>query len=85
MTLAEIEELDADFLTVKQVSECMHVAPQLIRDQCERDVKWLGFPIARIGHSFRIPRRWFITWARGETPVMSYPTGFNEMIGGDAN
>ena len=72
MTLSEIERLDTDFLTVQQVAECMKMNPQVIRDQVERDVHWLGFPICRAGHAFRIPKDGFIAWAKGTTPMLVY-------------
>jgi len=72
VTLQQIEELDTDFLTVKEIAECLHMAPQLIRDQCERDIKWLGFPTCRCGHSFRFPRLGFLAWAKGKIPMLVY-------------
>ena len=72
MTLAEIKELDKDFLSVAEVAGCLHMDQQLIRDQCERDIKWLGFPACRCGHSFRFPREGFIAWATGATPMLVY-------------
>lgn len=70
MTIAEMKEMTEDFLTVKQVATCLRCDPQLIRDQAEENVKYLGFPIARIGHSIKIPRLGFIAWATGETPML---------------
>lgn len=70
MTLAEIAAMDKDFLTVAEVAECLHMAPQLIRDQCERDIKLLGFPACRCGHAFRFPREGFIAWATGKVPML---------------
>ena len=70
MTLDEMRNMTEDFLTVKQVASCLRCDPQLIRDQAEMDVKYLGFPIARIGHSIKIPRVGFITWATGQTPML---------------
>ena len=70
MTLAEIERLDRDFLTVAEVSGCLHCEPQLIRDEAEKNPKFLGFPITKIGRSFRIPREGFVNWAKGLIPVM---------------
>lgn len=63
MTLDEMRNLDADFLTVAQVAKCLHCDPQLVRDQAEREPKHLGFPICKIGHRYRIPRIGFIAWA----------------------
>ena len=79
MTLAEIRELDSDFLTVAQVAECMHMAPQVIRDQCERDIRWLGFPACRCGHSFRFPREGVLAWATGQIPMLVYDDGIRKM------
>lgn len=70
MTLAQIEELGIDFLTVKQVAECLQCAPQLIRDEATKSPKYLGFPVSKIGHSYRIPREGFLNWAKGMIPVM---------------
>lgn len=79
MTLAEIKAMDTDFLTVAEVAKFLHCEPQLIRDQAEREPKFLGFNISRFGHAFRIPRLAFISWMEGTVPVMAYRTG------GDAN
>jgi len=76
MTLAEIEAMDCDFLTVAQVASCMHYDPQVIRDQAERDIKWLGFPVCKAGKSIRIPRKGFIAWATGQVPMMVYDQHF---------
>ena len=70
MTIAEIEQLDSDFLTVAEVAGCIHCAPQLIRDEAEKDAKVLGFPVAKIGHSYKIPREGFLNWAKGRIPVV---------------
>lgn len=70
MRLAEIEKLDRDFLTVQEVAGCIHCQPQLIRDEAEKSPKYLGFPITKIGHSYRIPREGFVNWAKGLIPVM---------------
>ena len=51
MTLAEIERLDKDFLTVAEVAGCIHCEPQLIRDEAGKDPKYLGFPITKIGRA----------------------------------
>ena len=72
MTLAEIELLDCDFLTVAQVASCLHADPQVIRDQSQREPKYLGFNISQFGHSFRIPRLAFIAWMKGQIPIVAY-------------
>ena len=81
MTLADIEAMDSNTLTVKQVAEFLGKDPQVIRDQAAREPKYLGFPICRTGHSYCIPRIGFITWVKGMTPVIAY---LQETIGGRA-
>ena len=70
MRLAEIEQLDRDFLTIAEAAGCLHCDPQLIRDEAEKNPKYLGFPISKIGHSFKIPKEGFVNWAKGLIPVM---------------
>lgn len=70
MTLAQIEELNKDFLTVQEVAGCIHCEPQLIRDEAGKSPKFLGFPIMKAGHSWKIPRIGFLNWAKGMIPVM---------------
>lgn len=65
MTLADIESMDSNTLTVKQVAEFLGKDPQVIRDQAEREPKYLGFPICKAGHSYSIPRIGFINWVTG--------------------
>lgn len=69
MTLQDLEQMDDDFLTVATVAAVMKKAPQVIRDQAERDARALGFPISKIGHSYSIPRLGFIAWAKYGTGV----------------
>lgn len=70
MTLAEIENLDKDFLTVQEVAGCIKCDPQLIRDEASKTPRFLGFPISKVGHSFKIPKEGFVNWAKGLIPVM---------------
>ena len=74
MTLAELENMESNTLTVKQVAEFLGKDPQVIRDQAEREPKYLGFPICKAGHSYTIPRIGFINWYKGMTPVIGYIT-----------
>ena len=90
MTLAEIEAMDRDVLTVKQVSEFLGCDPQLIRDEAEKNPKYLGFPVAKIGHSYKIPKAGFINWAKGLVPVIQVVSSNKlfrdfEMCGGGAD
>ena len=70
MTLADIEAMTSNTLTVKTVAEFLGKDPQVIRDQAERNPRYLGFPICKAGHSYSIPRAGFITWAKGLTPIL---------------
>lgn len=69
MTIDEIKEMTCNTLTVKQVAEFLGKDPQVIRDQAEREPKYLGFPICKAGHSYCIPRTGFINWYLGMTPI----------------
>lgn len=75
MTLAELESVESNVLTVKQVAEFLGKDPQIIRDQAEREPKFLGFPICKAGHSYCIPKEGFIRWYKGEIPVMVWNGG----------
>ena len=79
MRLAEIESLDRDFLTVAEVAKCIRCDAQLIRDEAEKNPKSLGFPITKIGHSWKIPKEGFVTWAKGRTPVIRWPWTYAQM------
>ena len=72
MTLRDIEDMTSNTLTVKQVAEFLSKDPQVIRDQAEREPKYLGFPICKAGHSYCIPRIGFIAWVNGMTPIVSF-------------
>lgn len=74
MTIADIEQMDCNTLTVKQVAEFLGKDAQVIRDQAEREPKFLGFPICKAGHSYCIPRLGFIAWVKGLTPIVAMIT-----------
>ncbi len=75
MTLDELEAMSCTTLTVKQVADFLGKDPQIIRDQAEREPKYLGFPICKAGHSYCIPRIGFINWYTGKTPVIVWNGG----------
>lgn len=75
MTIEDIESMDSNVLTVKTVAEFLGKDPQVIRDQAERDPKYLGFPICKAGHSYSIPRIGFINWFKGMTPILVWQGG----------
>jgi hypothetical protein len=70
MTIEEIGQLNKDFLSVQEVADCIHCDAQLIRDEASKSPKYLGFPVTKIGRSFRIPKEGFLRWYRGEIPVL---------------
>ena len=70
MKLSEIEALDKDFLTIAEVASCLKCDAQLVRDEASKNPKYLGFPITKIGHSYKIPKEGFIRWCHGEIPVI---------------
>jgi hypothetical protein len=72
MTLEQIEAMDTNTLTVAQVAEFLGCDPQLIRDEASKEPRHLGFMIAKIGRSYKIPRIAFINWAKGNVPVMKW-------------
>lgn len=82
MTLAEMEGMTCNTLTVKQVAEFLSKDPQVIRDQAEREPKYLGFPICKAGHSYCIPRIGFIAWVKGLTPMIVMDQRVHQEPGG---
>ena len=79
MTIEDIEAMDCNTLTVKQVSEFLGCDPQLIRDEASKNPAYLGFSISKIGHSYRIPRIAFINWVKGMIPVIQWPWSYEQM------
>lgn len=75
MRIEDIEAMTGNTLTVKQVAEFLGKDPQVIRDQAEREPKYLGFPICKAGHSYCIPRLGFIAWVKGMIPLIALKTG----------
>ena len=95
ITLDDIEQMDCNTLTVKQVADFLGKSPQVIRDQAEAEQNFLGFPICKAGHSYCVPRVGFINWVKGNTPMIGYiisgqnvyePINYPSVIyGGDVN
>ena len=83
MTIEEMEVMTSNVLTVKQVAEFLGKDPQVIRDQAEREPKYLGFPICKAGHSYTIPRIGFINWYKGMTPMIGYVLPNDYTSGGE--
>lgn len=75
MTLAELERLEEDTITVQQAAEVLGCAPQYLRDgikiDLERPVEMRRylFPHCQVGKRVYIPRDGFIRWMHGETVI----------------
>lgn len=65
LTLSDIEQMETEFLKPDVVASVIGCSPQLVRDQAEREPKYLGFPISKIGHGYWIPKQGFLNWAKG--------------------
>jgi len=75
MTIDDIERMESNTLTVKLVADFLGKDPQIIRDQAEREPRYLGFPICKAGHSYCIPKTGFVNWYKGMTPIMVWKGG----------
>ena len=72
MTLAEVEKLDRDSITVKEAAEVIGCSPQLLRDGLDIDeerpvnMRRYLFPHCKTGNRHSIMRAGFVAWAKGE-------------------
>lgn len=66
MTLQEIKDSDAIFLTPRDVAPVLQTDPHLIRLMARSDPAKLGFPVSVIKSRTKIPRVPFLRWI-GET------------------
>ena len=64
LRLTDIEQMEDEFLKPDVIASVIGCSGQMIRNQAEQEQKSLGFPIARIGHSYWIPKEGFLNWAR---------------------
>lgn len=60
MTIQDIERIDSNFLTVKQVAEFTESGEQFIRVQAHEDPDALGFPVLVCGTRVKIPKDGFV-------------------------
>lgn len=71
LKLADIEQMEDDFLKPEVIASVIGCSAQRIRNQADDDMKSLGFPISKVGHGYWIPKEGFLNWARfwkgGET------------------
>ena len=64
LKLADIEQMDEEFLKPEVIASVIGCSAQRIRNQAEDDMKSLGFPISKVGHGYWIPKEGFLNWAR---------------------
>lgn len=62
MKVSEALESTADILSAVDVAEMLSVNAQSIRDQAKTAPAMLGFPVAVIGTTVKIPRVAFLLW-----------------------
>lgn len=66
MKVEELKGLEADYLTPKDVAECLGCTAYAINQQAAADASKLGFPVSIIGKRVKIPRKAFIRFMEGE-------------------
>ncbi len=61
MTLEEIKTCPDSFLSVEDVAhDVLHVAPQGLREQAQKNKSALSFPVCVVGSRILIPRKKFL-------------------------
>ena len=65
ITLNDLETLETEVLTPKQVAVILETNPQSIRVQAAECPEMLGFNVIRIGKTTLIPRQAFINFMKG--------------------
>lgn len=72
MTLAEMENLDREYISVAEAASVIGCSPQLLRDGLDIDetrpvgMRRYMFPHCKNGNRHSIMREGFIRWVRGE-------------------
>ena len=62
MTLAEIKQSPAMWLTAADIAPVLECNPDAIRQQAQADPSKLGFPVVVLGTRVKIPRIPFLTF-----------------------
>lgn len=60
LKLEEIESLPRDYLTAKEVAAAVGISCRLLY----KNYLKMPFPVMRVGHSYRIPKKPFIEYMR---------------------
>ena len=66
-TLEDLESLDDEILTCKQISKILSANPATIHFQAMECPEKLGFPVIVMGSRVKIPRIPFLMFMKGET------------------
>lgn len=66
MTVAEIKELDRDFLVPREVAQVLGCDPYTINVYAKQCPERLGFPTLMIGNRVKIPREGFLRFMVGD-------------------
>ena len=66
MTLQELEQLDTEVLTPKQVAPILGCQPYSINVAIKNGKNPFPFPVIRMGSRVRIPKMPFLKFMRGE-------------------
>ena len=64
MTLQELEELETEVFTAKQIAPLLHANPETIRWQAFEAPEMLGFPVIVTKTRVKIPKRPFLAFMR---------------------
>lgn len=66
MTLTELEALETEVLTCKQIAPVLMANPATIHLQAMECPEKLGFPVIVMGSRVKIPRKAFLAFMEGE-------------------
>jgi len=70
MTLADVEKIPKDILTINDVAPYLSVDPNVIRWQAHNEPEKLGFPVIVSKSRVKIPRDAFVFYCRYGRPVL---------------
>lgn len=62
MTIAEIKQSPALWLTAADIAPVLECNPNSIRQQAQAEPLKLGFPVVVVGNQVKIPRRPFLAF-----------------------
>ena len=71
MTLEDLEKIDKNFLTPKDISKFLGCDQYTINLQAQADKEKLGFPVVVTASRVRIPKEGFIFWYKYGKPIIN--------------